>query len=298
MLKKNITKDYLRFVKVFEHIIGLALMLLICLFIIGTINLDDIILLENRNPTYWELLNSDNSNTYFKVEGIDKVVTSTNLFDTWIVSHQINNVIFKGKDKKTLLLYGNNYSDDIYEHITGVFSLEDGEYEFYLDDAVQNEFIDVYVDAQRLDGGVDTLAFWGENAEFNVKNKLYSQIGVCVRIKNGFDSDGYLLKPVIIDKMPYEMVYMSDNDIAERSSCQYRIYNLTKDEYNKLTDGDRHLFQRIVRTYLKEDQWITLCFEDNTGIEIKDGFYSYGSINQFGQIVKLVDRHESLFSLF
>lgn len=239
--------------------------------------IDDVVLLEKRNPGYWNYLSQKNVQTLYT-----SYPDTNNLLISSLKS-TTNNENYYGFSIKVNLdgsvrIDGVNYNDEV--HIKyGVIQLRPGEY-YFSDGVVATDGAYSYV----YSGG-DTLASLS-------KNPVNTFIADDQHIKKGFEvgiviSPGTeiheIYRPMLrsVSSNTEYQPYMTTYPLTINESTIILYKNVIKQE---ISDRDLKLFENSISNDLDDCLWTSIIFSDYSGIQYSKTKTVTGSSDQFGRI--------------
>ena len=223
---------------------------------------DNLVLLENRNPGYWNYLNPE-MGTVVNVppEG------AKNLLIIDPEDQEQNGVTFTVNEDHTITLNGTNTGEG-FNFSLGKLSMPDGNY--IMTDGAPVPGVNMYVWCNQLE---ETAAF-GSNEKFEVVNKSTSY-HCGIRIDSGVALDDVVIYPMIRNSGDdsYEPYF-------EPNQCATAL--IYKAENGVVTNEDVKILERNIKNF--KCSWTSIIYQDGTGIQVKDGIKSARKLDTYGRL--------------
>ena len=122
-----------------------------------------------------------------------------------------------------------------------------------------------------------------------IKKLIYVMFGIAMILIIAI----IIIKPSVADKWillenkypGYVETFLSANNyLGNVDNASYRLVNAEKDGFGNVQPKDLEMFIRSSK-YMYPTDWITICFDDGTGIQIKDTSAVYGRVDNNGIVV-------------
>ena len=85
----------------------------------------------------------------------------------------------------------------------------------------------------------------------------------------------YTVREIVLDRISNEVV---DSD------QEAMVFHMKKEEWNSLSNGEKKLVYNRLRYHYSDYPWVSIIFDDGTGIQYEAGDFKIGDINCFGNI--------------
>lgn len=262
--------------------------------------IDDAVLLENRNPGYYEYLS--NSDIYYvSKEALNQpndnlltnVMQNTDFGDIGfkILVHEDGTCTFTGKytGKDPFYLY----PMDIGHLKSGDYILSDGGAS--VDNGIQMRIFGVKETPNGESEHEERVQLPGDG-EFSWDETNYYCAKLDVIIYPGFSAENLRFYPMLCEeskgKIPYQnalrKVASLSDDQVENDYITYMEIRTTKESLNELKKKDWQILYNEAK-YQKHVNWVTIDFGDGTGVQICDNdpnMMIYGEIDTVGRVRK------------
>ncbi len=276
-------------------IIAVSILLVVLIFVSGD-TVDNIVLLENRNPGFIRYL-SDPTVFYVRKDSTEQV--TANFLVSTMESTEIDGITISANDDGTLLVNGSyNGHKPTYIYPNTIDYLPTGDY--ILSDGNASTVGGLQVRFWGVNtryGGITEYGNWNElpnSGSFFWNPEEYEIPRMDIVIYPGFNAENLLVKPMLRKASDKTADYqipvriLSDNKGVGEADLyfKYATVVLPKQTLKSLNSTDWQLFQKSTIRGTKYD-WVTVDFEDGTGIEFDPNNPSqskYGEIDNFGRV--------------
>lgn len=236
-----------------EIIVGIVSVGLFASIMLHPDIVDNAVLLEKRNPDYWNLFNSGVTYEYEIPAGISPDYGTPFVFDNALDEYTLlkyeGNGIEVTTDKESIFIDGVAEEDMWLNAVEQPITLSDGIYYF----SSGNNNLDCYLDAWKDDKN-NILARDGDNYFFKASSK-YDWYKYTIPIKSGDKYENVEITPKIIK--------VSD---VNGGKTKIRLWSMDRNEWETLADRDRNIFLRQLNQDKSYD-WSSIIFDDGTGIQ-------------------------------
>ena len=226
---------------------------------------DNMVLLENRHPGYWEYLSPKQGKSVY-IPPAD----SKNLLISDIESQEQDGVTLTVNGDHSITLNGENTSGKVINFVLGKTVLPDGDY-IISDGADLTLGVAFFVWADDL----DELAAYGGGADLSINNDISTyHCGIHI-------DPGAVLNNVTV----YPMIRNSGDDsyspyLTSESCGKAMVFNAEKSE---VSDEDIKVFEHYLRQY-SDYEWVIIRYLDGTGTQWKDDTRTDGIMDSLGRI--------------
>lgn len=264
-------------------IIVLVVGLMLCILEVGGINnagkIDDLVLLEKRNPGYWEV-RPESGELYSLPEGYAEQDEEANLFvPEWGIKEKEpfnnNGISVVLNSDGTITLNGKNNGDD-FNILSALIRVPDGKY-IISGNYNGNELIpaesgaSIYVwslDEGKILNGLPYAEFEGR--------KRYSY---GIHVDKGAEFNHYVI---------YPMVRLFNGDLHKivryRKAGNMVNCLINKADIKDLDKEDVEFYVDYMHDSTMSLSWRSIIFDDGNGVTIEQNKMKYGAINEVGYI--------------
>lgn len=257
--------------------------------------MDKLILLEEKNPGYTELLLPSLSQTGEVISATADIqdrrnyyvnsLTDRNGEDGYILKVNADgSIYFSGANSTGGNLY---FSMDASYLPDADYVLSDG------DEHTENAFM-YFEGVTMLPGGkteYHTLARTIDNTHFTKDSTEYQRFNTVLVIKDGFSSDGITFYPMIQREDhasdEYEPAITTRYQPHGERTSLYNLYQFPKTQLEKITSADWKLLCTNLESGVLMNDWTSISFGDGTGVEFRGNSADdavYGMMNSIGQV--------------
>lgn len=282
-----------RSTELFSIIIGAVLSLLVILLFIKPNTLDNLILLENKNPSYFNWLMPENA-IYVSYNGDvssnvgavpdNKFIHNNDLSfpEGFLVDYYSDGSFsLSGTSKETkavILTPANYYLPDGDYYVSCGNGIDWGGIQFYFEGRLKKTSGDNLIESIYLN---DT------NHIIHIDNNRYSSIVFCLAFTEGFSADGILLQPLVRPYIGNDIEYSFTscfNADGEGTIIRLNYYK------GNLTDSDLKLYCNSLNEDRGKNGWSSIVdSRTHYGIQFKDfdqNSYTEGYTDTFGRIIE------------
>lgn len=240
-------------------------------------NFDRVVLLEKRNPNYFNFLGSQKL-----IESVSADPRNDNLAVFNPASYDDGELFFNTTADGIINIHGISRSEDKTFFISPTqFKLFNGEYDLYTD-ANPIDPVVLYMWATSIDGKGEFLATSNGNTHFAIDNKKYSSYFLAVYLPAMRECDEQFsvrITPSNFDKKTRQ------ND-KHFDDLHYLTVEISLNELNTISKSDLYIFYNALKFQYAKYNWVSLIFSDGSGMQfVKGNSYGiYGEVDDLGCI--------------
>ncbi len=228
---------------------------------------DDLVLLENRHPGYWNYLRPEVGYDFVASKNNAKNLIVSDMHD-----QSLNGVNLTVNSDKSLTLAGTNNSGDWFNFSMGEVCIPNGEYQLSIG-ADNNSGATLYVWSNKLRKVVGNSL----EATVSIDNNI-STYSVGISIAPDAHFENLTLYPMI--QKEEDQAYSPYIDTDE--SCRVRIFYI--DKLDDLTDEDLKILMTYMKNQYRKYGWVSIVDKESTCIQWIDGRQLHGKADFLGRV--------------